>query len=83
MRRVNTPPLFFMDKNDELLISHDELVTVAQTMMEIILRAGLQKKLDVKLKESGVQPGFAERANNIEKIFHRERLMLMASGAIK
>jgi hypothetical protein len=71
-----------MDKLDELLMSHDELVSVCQTQMEIILRSGLQKKLEQKLKERNIEPGFAQRAEKSQEDYHRERLMLMASGEI-
>ena len=71
-----------MDKLDNLLISHDELISVCQVQMEIILRAGLQRKLEQKLKEAKVEPGFADRSEESQKEYHRERLMLMASGEI-
>jgi hypothetical protein len=73
----------FGDRDKELLISHDELMVVCRTQMEILLRAGLQTKLSHKLSESGVLPGFADRAEEVQKKFHRERLQLMASGEIR
>jgi hypothetical protein len=71
-----------MDNLSELLISHDELILVCQTQMEIILRAGLQKKLEQKLTEAKVEPGFAQRSEKSQGNYRRERLMLMASGEI-
>lgn len=71
------------DKVDELLISHDELMIYGKVAMEILLHAGLSKRLANGLKEAGVQPGFAERAQQAQEKFHRERLLLMASGDIK
>lgn len=71
-----------MDRNDELLISHDELVIVCKTQMEVILRAGLHLKLDKKLYAAKVEPGFAARAESVQQEFKRERLMLMGDGKI-
>jgi hypothetical protein len=71
-----------MDKLDELLMSHDELEIVCKTMMEIILRARLEAKLGKCLHAKKVQPGFAERSEEVKQKFHRERLLLMSSGVI-
>ena len=71
------------DKQTKLLISHDELMVICQQQMEIILRAGLHKKLETALKNSGVQPGFAARAEEVQEDFKLERLQLMASGSIQ
>lgn len=70
------------DRDTELLISHDELMSVCKAQMEVILRAGLQKKLERAFTEAKVTPGFADRAEAVHKDFKRERLVLMANGEI-
>lgn len=72
-----------MDKLDELLISHDELEIICQTMMEIILRAGLHKKLNAALAAKQIKPGFAKRSEEVKEKFRRERLMLVSTGEIQ
>ena len=51
-------------------------------MMEIILRAHLEAKLNKCLYAKKVQPGFAQRSEEVKEKFHHERLLLMSSGAI-
>lgn len=72
-----------MEKLDELLMSHDELEIVCKTMMEIILRAHLEAKLNKCLYAKKVQPGFAQRSEEVKEKFTHERRLLMASGVIQ
>jgi hypothetical protein len=74
---------FFMEKLDELIISHDELLIVCQTAFALILDSGLQDDLDRVLRETKVQPGFAQRANQVQEKYTRERRMLIATGSIQ
>lgn len=67
---------------EELVQSHDELVHICQASMEVILRAGLQKNLDKKLREHTIEPGFAERAEQIrEKISPEYRRSIAGVGS--
>ena len=79
---IRLPQLPMDEKLNELLMSHDELEIVCKTMMEIILRARLDTKLSRCLHAKKVQPGFAERCEEVKEKFHRERLLLMSSGVI-
>lgn len=72
-----------LTKEQELLVSHDELHIICQVAFSIFLDLELQPLLEEKLFEAKIQPGFAERAKQIEEKFYRERLRLMASGDIK
>ena len=72
-----------LSKQDELIMSHDELEIVCQTMMEIILRAKLGAKLSKCLYAKKVQPGFADRSAAVKEKFKHERRMLIALGVIQ
>ena len=71
------------DRETKLLLSHDELMAICKAQMEIILRAGLHKKMDKEFLDLGVEPGFAGRAEESQNNYKMERLRLMASGDIK
>lgn len=72
-----------MEKLDELIISHDELMIVCQALFGVVLASGLQDDVDKSLAEAKIQPGFAARANEVKDKFSRERRMLIATGSIQ
>jgi hypothetical protein len=84
MGRQETASSTSMDSNfADLLMSHDELEMVCQIQMAILLDMGLDEELNRRLKDKEVTPGFAKRSEEVKQKFHRERLMLMASGEIQ
>jgi hypothetical protein len=73
-----------MDPNfADLLMSHDELEMVCKIQMHILLDMGLDDELQRRLASGSIAPGFAQRSEEVKQKFHRERLMLMASGEIQ
>ena len=72
-----------MDKLDELIMSHDELHTICKSLFQIILNNDLEIEMENVLKEAKIQPGFAQRAEEVEQKFSRERRMLMSTGVIQ
>ena len=71
-----------MTKYEELLMSHYELLQVCKALMQLALENDFLPQLDEKLAESGIQPGFAQRADAVEEKYKRERRMLIADGRI-
>jgi hypothetical protein len=73
----------YNDDVEELLKSQDELVIVGQVLMGIILDQSLQPLLESKLEEAQIEPGFAQRAMDIQEKFTHDRKRLMARGDIR
>lgn len=71
------------EKLNELLISHEELMTVCKILMGIVLQNELAQVMEAELFEGAVKPGFATRAEEIQEKYTRERRMLMATGSIQ
>jgi hypothetical protein len=73
----------YTENVEELLKSQDELVIVCQVLMGIILDQQLYPLMEQKLAQAEVEPGFAQRAVEIQEKFTHERKRLMAKGEIR
>lgn len=68
------------EQEEKILLSHDELIRVCQAALRVIIKFKKFKKFEAELLQEEVEPGFAQRAEEVSKEIHWERRILLAQG---